>query len=52
MFEYLNIYNLILGIPLTFLTYISISMIKEYYLQIKKSKKSKKSKKNHNKKSQ
>ena len=49
MFEYLNINNLILGIPLTFFTYIGISMIKEYYLQIKKSKKSKK---NLNKKSQ
>ena len=47
MFEYLNINNLILGIPLTFLTYIGISMIKEYYLQIKKN-----LKKNLNKKSQ
>ena len=42
MFEYFNVKNLILGIPLTFFTYIGISMIKEYYLH----------KKNLNKKSQ
>ena len=46
MFDYFNFKNLILGIPLTFFTYIGISMIKEYYLHINKSKK------NLNKKSQ
>ena len=38
MFEYFIpvVKNLILGIPLTFFTYVGISMIKEYYLHINK----------------
>ena len=39
MFEYFNVKNLILGIPLTFFTYVGISMFKEYYLHIKKNNK-------------
>ena len=43
MFEYLNVNYILLGIPFSFMSYIGISMFKEYYLQIKKNlKKSKK----------
>ena len=36
MFEYFNVKNLILGIPLTFFTYVGIYIFKKYYLYIKK----------------
>jgi len=39
MFEYFNITNFIISIPIIFFSSIGLIMIKEYYLQINKSQK-------------
>ena len=43
MFDYFNLKNLILGIPISFFTLIGITMFKEYYLHINKNLKKNKS---------